>query len=245
MPPPNSIAIQTERLTKKFGREYALNNLDLQVERGRFITILGPNGAGKSTLLRILATLARPTSGHVFVNGQDLMRNTATIRAQIGILPHQVLLYGRLTANENLHLFGRLYGIPSIGTRAEECLSIMGISHLRHELTQTLSRGMQQRLAIARAILHNPDILLLDEPYTGLDQTAAQHLDNLLHMLHSQGKTILMTTHAIDRLNNLAADIIILAQGRMVLSASQAQIQGKDIKTLYDNSLRGLEKEPA
>ena len=245
MPPQNPIAIQTERLTKKFGREYALNNLDLHIDRGKFITILGPNGAGKSTLLRILATLAKPTSGHVFVNGQDLTRNSATIRANIGILPHQVLLYGRLTAYENLHLFGRLYGIPSIETRVAECLSIMGISHLRHELTQTLSRGMQQRLAIARAILHDPNILLLDEPYTGLDQAAVQHLDDLLHTLHAQGKTILMTTHAIDRLDNLAADILILAQGRMVLSASRAQIQGTDIKTLYENSLRCLDKEPA
>lgn len=245
MPLQHSIAIQTEQLTKKFSREYALNNLHLRVERGKIITILGPNGAGKTTLLRILATLARPTSGQILVNGQDLVRNSAAIRSQIGFLPHQVLLYGRLTVFENLHLFGTLYGITSLKKRIEECLAIIGITHLRHELTQTLSRGMQQRTAIARAILHDPDILLLDEPNTGLDQAAAQYLDNLLRQLHSQGKTILMTSHAIDRLDALETDIIILARGRIVFSAPRSGLRGTDVLALYENTINSLETEPA
>src|SRR4030042_1701409 len=136
-----TLAIEIRQLSKKFGREHALNQIDLMIERGRFVAILGPNGAGKSTLLRVLATLTKPTSGQILVNGHDLNQNSVAVRQQLGVLTHQVLLYGRLTAYENLKLFGTLYGVPSLDTRIEECLDSMGLSHLTSELVQTFSRG--------------------------------------------------------------------------------------------------------
>jgi heme exporter protein A len=234
----SALAIETRQLTKKFGYEYALNQIDLHIERGRFVSILGPNGAGKTTLLRILATLTKPTSGQILIDGNDLNQNSVAARQQLGVLTHQVLLYGRLTAYENLQLFGALYGIPALDIRIEACLESMGLSHLAGEPVLTFSRGTQQRLAIARATLHDPQILLLDEPYTGLDQAAMQYLDDLLHALHARGKTILMTTHAIERLDHLNPDLVILAGGRVVLTESGEELHGTEYQSLYEKTLR-------
>ncbi len=150
------------------------------MEAGEYVTLVGPNGAGKTTLLRILATLIRPTSGTVRIAGMDVARAGPEIRRYIGFLSHRTLLYEDLTAEQNLRFYARLYGIPDASARMDELLQRVGLADRRHDLVRTFSRGMQQRLAVARALIHCPSILLLDEPYTGLGPDAAGALQSLL-----------------------------------------------------------------
>lgn len=234
--------IEAHQISKRYTREYALDRIDLSIAGGSVTAILGPNGAGKTTLLRILATLTKPTSGRILIKGYSSSQNAPTIRRYIGVVSHQVLLYGRLTAAENLHLFAKLYGIPSPEKRIDDCLRSMGLAHLAGELTQTLSRGSQQRLAVSRAILHRPDILLLDEPYTGLDRSAVHLLDDLLLSYHAQGKTILLTTHDVTRLNVLQPDILILDRGQIARFAAHTELQGLSYQNFYEEVIAAEEK---
>jgi len=162
--------IVVKKLVKRFGPITVLRELDLEISSGEFVALLGPNGAGKTTLLRILATLSKPNSGLVKVASYKLPEQAIYVRAQLGVVSHQPLLYGDLTAEENLNFYSRLYNIAS--ARREQVLELVGLASRKNDLVRTFSRGMQQRLAIGRAILHSPRILLLDEPHTGLDQEA-------------------------------------------------------------------------
>ncbi|MGD0709020.1 MAG: ABC transporter ATP-binding protein, partial [Anaerolineaceae bacterium] len=166
--------IQVTQLSKCFGSRRVLRNLNLEIPDGRFVALLGSNGAGKTTLLRILATLLRPTSGNVAINGFELPQQASAIRRSIGLVTHQPLLYGELTAEENLRFYARLYGIEQPAVQIAALLELTGLSSRRGDLTRTFSRGMMQRLAIGRALLHQPPLLLLDEPYTGLDEDACR-----------------------------------------------------------------------
>ena len=172
--------IQVRGLVKSFGSKVALDGVDLDVAEGEFLTLVGPNGAGKTTLLRILATLTRPTEGSVRVAGYDLAREGAEIRRRVGLASHQTLLYDDLSAEENLRFYGRMYDVTDLEERITALLQRVGLEHRRHDPVRTFSRGMQQRLSIARALLHDPAILLLDEPYTGLDQQAMEVLREVL-----------------------------------------------------------------
>ena len=172
--------IEVRGLVKSFGSKVALEGVDLDVAEGEFLTLVGPNGAGKTTLIRILATLTRPTEGSVRVAGYDLAGQGTGIRRRIGLASHQTLLYGDLSAEENLRFYGRMYEVPDLEERITALLQRVGLEHRRHDLVRTFSRGMQQRLSIARALLHDPAILLLDEPYTGLDQQAAEVLREIV-----------------------------------------------------------------
>ena len=175
-----------------------LDGLSLEIAAGTSLSLLGPNGAGKTTLLRILATLARPTSGRVEVNGLDARgRDQIAIRARIGVISHQTFLYDGLTARENLLFFARQYGVPDARGRAEGLLREFGLWERRDDRVGTFSRGMQQRLTIARAILHEPEILFLDEPFTGLDPAASRLLRALFERLRGSGRTLVMTTHSV------------------------------------------------
>ncbi len=172
--------IQVRKLVKRFGLKTVLNNLNFQVAEGEFVALLGPNGAGKTTFLRILASLSRPSFGDLHVAGYRLPDQAAAVRRRLGVVSHLPLLYGDLTAEENLSFYARMYGMPSAGKRIQEVLELVGLAAQRRDLVRTFSRGMQQRLAIGRAVLHDPDVMLFDEPHTGLDQDACNMLDNVL-----------------------------------------------------------------
>lgn len=208
--------IEVSSLWKSYGPVDALRGIDLKIEKGEFLTIFGPNGAGKSTLLKILSTIIKPTSGKVSIDGIDLSTANEDARNRIGVISHKAFLYGNLTAQENLLFFGRLYDVPKLNDRITELLTEVGLQHRANDMVRTFSRGMLQRLTIARAIIHNPAIILLDEPYTGLDQHAARMLRNLLKKLHTEEKTILMTTHDITNGLEVSDRIVIQLLGRIV-----------------------------
>jgi len=172
--------ITVKKLVKRFGLKTVLRGLDFEVQPGEFVALLGPNGAGKTTFLRILASLSRPSLGNVTVAGYQLPHEAAAVRARLGVVSHLPLLYGDLTAEENLRFYGRMYNISGLEPRITEVLEMVGLENRRRDLVRTFSRGMQQRLAIGRAVLHDPDVMLFDEPYTGLDQDASSMLDEVL-----------------------------------------------------------------
>lgn len=225
--------IEARGMVKSFGLKPVLRGLDFTVEPGEFVAIVGPNGAGKTTFLRILASLASPTAGLVRIAGFPLPGAAAEVRRRLGVVAHQPLLYGDLTAWENLRFYGRMYSVSDLEARLESLLEMVGLWPVRDELVRAFSRGMQQRLAIGRAVLHEPRLLLLDEPHTGLDQEAAAMLDDLLKRVASQGRTIVMTSHDLARAHALASRVDVLAHGRMAASASTAQVSPAELVELY------------
>jgi heme exporter protein A len=227
--------IEIRGLTKIFGVNPVLRGVDLDVERGQFLALFGPNGSGKTTLLRILAALARPTSGTVRIGGWELPGEAGYVRAQLGVVGHLPLLYDTLTAEENLLFFARLYDLPPAGRRerVESVLRRVGLWRRARDVVRTYSRGMQQRLAIARAILHDPAVLLLDEPYTGLDRDAAALFDDLLREVAISGRTVVMTTHDLRRSQTLADRIAILSRGKIAFDAPCSEVDAGALPALY------------
>lgn len=209
--------IETDKLVKTYGLMPVLRALELQVVRGEFVALLGPNGSGKSTLLRLLAGLSRPNSGTIRIGGWELPKEAAAIRSQIGMVAHKPLIYENLTARENLAFFGRLYHLPprTLPERITTALERVGLDRRADDLARSFSRGMQQRLSIARALLHDPHVLLFDEPYTGLDQAACGTLDTILREAYIAGHTIVMTTHELERAAALASRAVILMRGKI------------------------------
>jgi heme exporter protein A len=189
--------IKAGDLTKSFGNRTVLEGITLHIKAGEVVWLIGPNGAGKTTLVRILATLTPPTSGTLHIAGLDVHKgvNIITIRHHIGFLSHRTWLYDDLNVEQNLAFYAQLYNIPDSSTRIGELLERLDLSTRRQDLVRTLSRGMQQRLAIARAVLHRPRILLLDEAYTGLDVSASQALTSILNALSRNGCTMILTAH--------------------------------------------------
>ncbi|MFN2285521.1 MAG: heme ABC exporter ATP-binding protein CcmA [Anaerolineae bacterium] len=208
--------IEVHNLTKSFGPRRALAGVDLHVAPGECVVLCGPNGAGKTTLLRILATLARPTSGEVRIAGLDPAKAGTDVRQQIGFLSHRTLLYDDLTAEQNLAFYARMYAIPDAEARIDTLLERVGLTARRHDLVRTYSRGMQQRLAVARAVLHRPPLVLLDEPYTGLDPLAADTLSALLTDLTDEGCTLLLTSHNLQSDVTMNRRAVVLNRGRIV-----------------------------
>ncbi len=208
--------IEVRGLTRTFGPRTALDGIDLSVNEGEFITLAGPNGAGKTTLLRVLATLSRPSSGTVRIAGLDLFSEGEEARRRIGFLSHRTLLYDDLTAEQNLRFYARLYDMDRDSSRVSHLLERVGLAVRRTDLVQTFSRGMKQRLAVARAVLHSPRLLLLDEPYTGLDPQAVETLRGLLTELAGEGCTILLTTHRLNRALSTGQRMLVLHRGRLV-----------------------------
>lgn len=229
--------IEVRRLLKRFGSKVVLQGLDFQVRSGEFVALLGPNGAGKTTFLRILASLSRPSAGEVRVNGHRLPQEAAAVRRDLGVVSHQPLLYGDLTAEENLRFYARLYGLEDAEGRIDEVLEVVGLKRRRRDLVRTFSRGMQQRLSIGRAILHDPQVLLFDEPYTGLDQDACAMLDEILRTVAGQGRTIVMTSHDLARAEDLATRFDVLSRGRIVASVQRDQLADSNLLTFYRQAL--------
>jgi heme exporter protein A len=231
--------IEIRGLVKSFGHKAVLKGIDLEVADGQFLTLVGPNGAGKTTLIRILATLSKATSGTVWMDGFDLADASVDIRRHMGLVSHQTLLYGDLTPDENLRFYGRMYDVPDLEERIGAVLRQVGLEGRRHDPVRTFSRGMQQRLAIARAILHRPSVLLLDEPDTGLDQHAAEMLHELLATVGTQGRTVLMTTHNLERGLSMGDRVAILAGGRIAYGADKSALDVEGFREVYYRSVRG------
>jgi len=225
--------ITANSLTKQFGPLMALRGIDLDIRPGEFATIVGPNGAGKTTLLRILATLSRPTHGHVSIAGHALPKGADEARRQIGLLSHQPLLYGDLTAEENLRFFGAMYDVPNLNARIDQLIDQVNLADRRRDRARTFSRGMQQRLAIARALLHDPAVLLLDEPFTGLDPQASDRLEQLLHTLNDGSRTVVMTIHDLERGWALCTRALVIARGKIVFEARTADLDAATFRSEY------------
>ena len=209
-------AIEIRGLAKSFGNHPALQGIDLEVETGKTLAVFGPNGAGKTTLIKILATIMKPSAGEVFIGGLKLKDNAEAIRSRIGIVSHQTFLYSNLTAYENLLFYCRMYGADNPAERIRQVVSMVDMKVRLYDRIDTLSRGMQQRLSIARALLHQPDIVLLDEPETGLDQQAISMLWQMLEEDGGKKRSVIFTSHSLERGLNVCDDIVILNKGKIV-----------------------------
>ena len=206
-------AIVLAGVAKRFGTHIALHPTDMVISRGQAVLLVGANGAGKSTLLRLVAGLCRPSAGSVKINGRDPQR-TPEARAAIGLLSHQTLLYDQLTARENLRFFAQLYGLDDPDQRLAAALATVGLNERLDQRVGSFSRGMKQRLAIARAILHDPSILLLDEPFTGLDAKASAALHHLVRRLRQEGRTCILVTHRLDEADGLVDRLLVIERGQ-------------------------------
>ena len=227
-------AIVLENVQKRFGRIAALDGIDLEIPGGA-LALLGPNGAGKSTLLRVVATLTRPTQGRIFIRGVDARKEPERVRADIGLISHQTLLYEDLTADENLRFYGRLYGLGDLKERVRQALAEVGLSGREHERVRGYSRGMKQRLAVARATLHQPAILLLDEPFAGLDAAACAMLSERLRRLRREGRTAILVTHDLQRCLEHADRFAILNRGRFVATGETCGQSIESLQRRYEN----------
>lgn len=216
-------AIRTVGLTKQFDRHIAVNDLELQVEMGEVYGLIGPNGAGKTTLLRMLAAAEEPTTGEIYINGDRLLRDDSnpTLKRRLGFLPDDFPLYDDLTVWDYLDYFARLYRLrePRRTQRLREVLDLVQLANKRHSLISTLSRGMKQRLSLARTIIHEPILLLLDEPVSGLDPIARMQFREIIKILQEAGMTIVISSHVLSDLAELCTSVGIMELGFLVESA--------------------------
>lgn len=232
-------AIAVKNLVKTFGAFYALRNISLQIAPGECVTIFGPNGAGKTTFLRILAAISRPSGGEILIDGQPLRDATLSHHRRLGVIGHQSFLYDDLTAAENLLFYAKLYDVPHPSQRVNEVLSEVGLRERAQDRVRAFSRGMQQRLTIARAMLHQPSLLFLDEPYTGLDQHAASMLTGWLQQLRSERRTILLITHDLEQGLALADRIVIFLRGQVAWEKSTRGLDQATLRQVYFDLVAG------
>lgn len=221
-------------LVKRFGPVTAVYDVNLDVFRGDFISVFGPNGAGKSTLLRMLAHLSQPSGGTV-----QFSEEGDSYRGNVGYVSHQSLLYAELTGSENLEFFSKLYGIEDPVARAEELLLKMNLKRARSLPVSNYSSGMKQRLSIARALIHEPQLLLLDEPYAGLDQHGSRLLSEILMGLRDEGRTVVMITHNLGEGLSLCNRAVIMSRGQKVFDARQSEIDAAQFEALYFGMVEG------
>lgn len=230
--------IRARSLEKWYGPHPALRGIDFDLHPGEFLALFGPNGAGKTTLLRILAGSLRQTRGELdFADGGG--EGEHDWRRRIGVLSHQTFLYGQLTAEENLRFYGQLFEVTDLDRRIEERLTEVGLYDRRGELVRTYSRGMQQRLALARTLLHEPDLVLLDEPFTGLDPHAARMLRSVLRQLYDGHRTVVLVTHNLAEGLQLADRVVVQVAGRWVSDDRRADIDATEFEQLYTERVGG------
>jgi heme exporter protein A len=203
------------------------------VEPGVFLTIFGPNGAGKTTLMKVLSTLTRPTEGSALIGGKDVVRDAAVVRKRVGVISHNTFLYAQLTGIENLEFYAHMYRVETGRERALALLSKMELTKRMHDRVGTYSRGMQQRLSVARALLHDPELLLLDEPYTGLDQHASRVLAEVLEGLRDGSRTVIMTTHNLQEGLAGCDRAAIMVEGRLVFDQEVSDIEVSGFQRTY------------
>lgn len=219
-------AIEASHLTKAFGARKAIDDVSFALPEGSFLSIFGPNGAGKTTLLRMLSTLSRPTSGTVSIAGIEAKEKPDEVRERVGLISHLPMLYPDLTAEENLMFYARIYGIDDPQDRVDYLLDAVGLAHRKLDTIRTFSRGMAQRVSIARALVHDPAIVLLDEPYSGLDPHAVEIFDDLIGSVRA-GRTFVMVSHDLAKGFAMCTHALVLARGRVV-SFSERDALGFD-----------------
>ena len=231
-------AIEVRHLRKAFGTLKAVDGIDFELKQGEFLTVFGPNGAGKTTLIKILAGLTQPSSGTAKVAGFDIAEGHPEMRKEIGIISHATALYADLTPLENLIFFSRMHGLEQPEDRALKVIEEVGLSPRRNDRVRTFSRGMLQRLSIARAVLHDPAILFLDEPFTGLDLHATNVLKEHLQRLHDRHRTILMTTHDISCGLEMCDKVALQVQGKFAFLENIADVDKDQFESIYFDAVR-------
>ena len=222
-------AITVEQLVKRYGRYTALDELSFSVTRGSIYGFLGPNGAGKTTTLRILATLLLPTQGQAWVAGEDLTRHPAEARKHIGYMPDFFGVYDDLTVREYLEFYAQAHGVPRVEWRkiVADLLELVDLGDKRDDFVENLSRGMKQRLGLTRCLVHDPEVLLLDEPASGLDPRARVEMREVLKEIALMGKAVLISSHILPELEDLSTEVGIIHKGRMVASGAVEDILGQ------------------
>ena len=230
--------LRAQSLIKRFGRFSALKDLNLTINKGDFVTILGPNGAGKTTFLKIAAMVMVPSEGTLFYNDQPVNKVNDAIRKQIGFISHDTYLYHNLTARENLMFFGKLYDVPDLMSRIDKQLEIVGLSERADDEVGKFSRGMQQRLTIARAFLHDPSLVLLDEPYTGLDKNASEILNAMIQAYSSAERAGIMTTHNIEQGYAIATHVAIIRKGELKYFSAAHEISKQELSDRYSEIVK-------
>lgn len=231
-----TLALEVRDLTRAFGVRKALDGVSLDLPVGAFLSIFGPNGAGKTTLVKVLTTLLNPSSGSARVLGRDVVSDAVELRTHIGLISHNPLLYPDLTAEENLLFFADMYGVEKAHVRVAELLEAVELDHRKLDLTRTFSRGMLQRLSIARALLHRPEVIFLDEPYSGLDPHAMDILDGLIAQIRD-AHTFVMISHDLDKGLELCSHALILAKGRVVLHEPREAIDDTVFRQTYRSTV--------
>lgn len=229
-------AVEADKVSKVFGARKAVDGVSFALPEGAFLSIFGPNGAGKTTLLRVLATLARPTTGDARVAGIDIKEQPDEAREHIGLISHQSMLYPDLTAEENLLLYARLYGVEDPQARVDELLDAVGLAHRKLDLVRTFSRGMTQRVSIARALVHDPDVVFLDEPYSGLDPHAIEIFDELIEAVRGD-RTFVMVSHDLAKGYSMCTHALVLARGRVVTFAPKDELDYDAFAALYRDTV--------
>jgi ABC-2 type transport system ATP-binding protein len=226
-----NLAIETVGLTRQFGNLCAVDTIDLRVERGTFYGFLGPNGAGKSTTIKMLTGLLAPTSGSMRLLGEDLgdLERARAVKARVGVVPENLALFENLTAREYLTFIGRMYLLPAATVRArtEELLSMMDLAQEERKLALEYSHGMRKKLALAAALLPNPELLFLDEPFEGVDAVASRVLRDTLRRCVERGATVFLTSHVLEIVEKLCTHVGIIAQGKLVHQESMAAVREK------------------
>jgi heme exporter protein A len=231
MSPPTS-AVSCVGVSRTFGRRRALDGVDVSLNAGDCLALFGPNGAGKTTLIKVIAGLLKPTAGSVHIDGR-LLREDASARARIGLISHQSMLYGSLTARENLEFAAKLYGVTDPGAAALRALERMRVADRAETPVRALSRGLQQRVSIARATVHDPTVVLLDEPYTGLDAAGGAALTDMLHLLRASGASLVLVTHNVDEGLAVASHLAVMLGGRIMRREDIASVDHRAFLSEY------------
>ena len=225
-------AITTSKLSKVFGNRKAVDNVTFDLPKGAFLSIFGPNGAGKTTLLRVLSTLSSATSGSAALMDIDIKEEPDKVRDHIGLISHNSMLYMDLTAEENLLFAARLYGVENPEERVLELLEAVELKHRRLDTVRTFSRGMTQRLSIARALIHDPDVVFLDEPYSGLDPHAVEIFDGLIDQVR-ENRTFVMVSHDLQKGFSMCSHALVLAKGRIVAFDEKENLDFDEFSQIY------------
>lgn len=234
-PPP----FELRHIAKRYGRRVVLRDVNLTIEHSECVALLGANGAGKTTLLRTMATLSRPTRGEVLAFGLKAWDEREATRQRIGVVAHQPWLYPELTCHENLRFFGTMFKLDQLDDRILTTLERVGLEDRQDSAASTLSRGLLQRLNLARAIIHQPEVLLLDEPDTGLDSAGREVLEKIVRGQLADGGSVILTTHAIELALRLATRVVVVAGGAITVDAAQASMSHGEVEA----AIRGLALE--
>lgn len=229
-------AIEACHLTKAFGARKAVDDVSFALPRGAFLSIFGPNGAGKTTLLNMLSTLSRPSAGTIAIMGIDAREHPENVREHIGYISHSSMLYPELTAEENLLFYAHLYGVEKPQERVDSLLDAVGLAHRKLDAVRTFSQGMRQRVSIARALVHDPEVVLLDEPYSGLDPHAVEVFDELISEVRSS-RTFVMVSHNLAKGIEMCTHALVMARGRVISFSDRDALDLDAFSELYHETI--------